>query len=73
MERLLDTKEAAEVLRVSAGTLEVWRCIGRGPRYFKIGRRVLYKQHDLEEYVNSCGVRPLESEIQQAMKSGNGR
>lgn len=66
MEKLLTTKEAAQILGLSAGTLEVWRCIGKGPRYFKVGRRVGYKQHDLEKYIESCSILPLELETQKA-------
>jgi hypothetical protein len=29
-------------------TLSQWRWNGRGPQFFKIGRRVLYKIHDIE-------------------------
>ncbi|NDV23844.1 AlpA family transcriptional regulator [Desulfovibrio sp. JC022] len=60
MQGLLSTKEAAEKLGLSPGTLEVWRCLGKGPRYIKIGRRVGYDLKDLDAYVESCKVLPLE-------------
>ena len=60
MQGLLNTKEAAEKLGLSPGTLEVWRCLGKGPRYIKIGRRVGYDLKDLDAYVESCKVVPLE-------------
>ncbi|HAS89510.1 MAG TPA: DNA-binding protein [Desulfovibrio sp.] len=60
MQGLLSTKEAAEKLGLSPGTLEVWRCLGKGPRYIKIGRRVGYDLKDLDAYVESCKVVPLE-------------
>ncbi len=47
----LNTKDAAEFLNLSAGTLEVWRCHGRGPRYAKLGKRVVYDKVDLEAFV----------------------
>lgn len=49
--RLLDTDEAAAVLRLSPGTLTVWRSLGRGPRYTKLGDRVLYSEKDIADYV----------------------
>ena len=60
MQGLLSTKEAAEKLGLSPGTLEVWRCHGKGGRYIKIGRRVGYDLKDLDTCVESCKLIPLE-------------
>jgi excisionase family DNA binding protein len=46
-------REAAEVLRLSERTLERMRLTGLGPAYVKAGRRVLYRQADLEKWVAS--------------------
>ncbi len=48
--RALNTQEAATYLGLSPGTLEVWRSLGKGPRYRKFGRRVLYEIKDLDAY-----------------------
>ncbi|BAH74966.1 helix-turn-helix transcriptional regulator [Solidesulfovibrio magneticus] len=50
MPRSLRTREAAEYLGVSPGTLEVWRCKGRGPRYYKLGKVVVYDPTDLDAF-----------------------
>jgi Helix-turn-helix domain len=53
---LLDLRtqaEAAEALRLSERTLERMRLTGLGPAYVKAGRRVLYRQADLEIWVAS--------------------
>lgn len=52
----LTTEEAAAYLRLQPGTLEVWRCRGRGPKYQKIGRRVIYDQTDLDDYASANTV-----------------
>jgi hypothetical protein len=52
----LTTEEAAAYLRLKPGTLEVWRCRGRGPKYQKIGRRVIYDQTDLNDYASANTV-----------------
>lgn len=52
----LTTAEAAAYLRLKPGTLEVWRCRGRGPKYQKIGRRVIYDQKFLDEYASAHTV-----------------
>ena len=48
---LLTTQDAAALLRVNPETLKVWRARGGGPRFAKLGRRVLYRQQDLEDFV----------------------
>lgn len=50
---LLDTKDAASVLGLSALTLCDWRCKGHGPRFVKIGHRsVRYRMGDLQAWLN---------------------
>lgn len=53
MQKALSTPEAAAYLGLSRGTLEVWRSLGKGPRYRKFGRRVLYELKDLDDYSTS--------------------
>ena len=36
--------------RISPRTLERWRWLGEGPRYLKIGGRVVYRLEDIETY-----------------------
>lgn len=38
----LTPKEAAHRLRVTTGTLSNWRVQGMGPKFIKVGRKVLY-------------------------------
>lgn len=48
---VLNTKEAAKYLRLSASTLNRWRCYGTGPKYLKLGRAVRYQQNELDAYL----------------------
>ena len=48
----LKTEEAAEFLRVKPTTLEQWRWNGKGPRYCKLGRSVIYRRADLEAFMD---------------------
>lgn len=50
MEEILNTPEVAVLTRTPAETLRYWRHIGKGPRSFKVGRRVLYKREDVQEW-----------------------
>ncbi|WP_418358455.1 helix-turn-helix domain-containing protein [Shewanella basaltis] len=53
MNTLLTPAEVARHLGVTAGTLSVWRCTGRYPlNFIKVGRRVMYRQSDVENFVN---------------------
>ena len=51
MVRLLTAREAAVALRLSERTLERLRVTGDGPAYSKLGRRVLYRECDLDAWV----------------------
>lgn len=63
MRKLVNTKQAAEILGLRPNTLEIWRCHKKGPKYVKLGRRILYDLGDLEEFTASCTVetRPITS------------
>jgi integrase len=43
----LDTTAAASLLESTVGTLQTWRWMGLGPRFPKIGRRVVYAEGDV--------------------------
>jgi excisionase family DNA binding protein len=54
---LLTPEQAAGILGVTAGTLNVWRATRRYPLPFvKIGRKVMYRTDDLERFVASRTV-----------------
>jgi hypothetical protein len=48
---LLSTRDAALTLQHSVRTLERWRLSGEGPQFVKAGRRVLYRECDLEAWL----------------------
>ncbi len=49
--RYLDTRQAAGYLGIGASTLNRMRVSGEGPRYSKLGRRVVYDPADLDSWV----------------------
>jgi hypothetical protein len=63
--RLLIESEASAHLRVSRSFLAKKRCTGGGPRFCKIGRRVLYDIADLDEFAEQ-GKRRSTSECAAA-------
>jgi DNA-binding transcriptional MerR regulator len=44
-------ESAAERLQTPVGTLRYWRHKGIGPRSARIGRRVVYRESDLEAFI----------------------
>jgi excisionase family DNA binding protein len=56
--RLLTEDEAADYLRVRPRTLQRWRQLGRGPKFTRAGRRVLYRMGDLEAYLREQERQP---------------
>jgi excisionase family DNA binding protein len=47
----MTTAEVAELLRTSPETVRWFRYVGKGPRSFKVGRRVLYDRSDVEAWL----------------------
>jgi predicted DNA-binding transcriptional regulator AlpA len=51
--KLLDVKEAAEYLGVAVQTLANYRSKRVAPNYIKIGKRVLYDQPVLDQFIDA--------------------
>ena len=52
-QRYLRTPDAARLVGLSIRTLEKHRIYGTGPRYSKLGGRVVYRVEDLQAWVES--------------------
>ncbi len=50
---LLTVAEAAQIVRRPEATLRFWRHQGEGPHSFKIGRRVMYRREDVENWLQT--------------------
>ena len=61
--RNLNQYQLAERWGISPRTLEQWRWQGKGPKYLKIGGRVVYRLQDVEHYeaqhLHANSVSPL--------------
>jgi hypothetical protein len=55
---------ASQIYGVNVGTLANLRSQRRGPKFFKVGRRVIYRVEDFEKWLTSSPVLTLDS-IQQ--------
>jgi hypothetical protein len=52
-EEKFDTGEAAKYTKLSASTLAKRRVFGGGPKYLKLGRRVVYSKRDLDNWLDA--------------------
>jgi hypothetical protein len=54
----LNERQAADYIGVVPGTLNTWRCRGRGPRFHRVsGKMIRYSVHDLDAFMASKVVR----------------
>jgi excisionase family DNA binding protein len=51
IQRYLTTNEVAEILRTPAETIRFWRARGKGPRATKVGRRLLFAEADVADWL----------------------
>ena len=62
MQKLLNTREVADLLGISPNTLDIWRTKNRGPKFIKVGRYVRYQQTDLENFIKDNKRGPNDTE-----------
>ncbi|GAA3703431.1 hypothetical protein GCM10022399_20040 [Terrabacter ginsenosidimutans] len=48
---LMTVDEVAEALRVPVATVRYWRAQGSGPKFVRIGKRIVCRRSDLERFV----------------------
>ena len=65
----LTQNEAAELLRLSPRTLERHRVAGTGPKFTKLGRRVVYRFSELEAWATERTFTST-SEADEALAAG---
>jgi len=73
-EFLLTSSEAATYLRLSPGTLAVWRSHGRGPKFLLVATQVRYLKVDLDAFVASCQTqRKVSPDVGRPVQKRRGR
>ena len=60
-------EEAAAILHVSRKTLTNWRVkrLSKGPKFFRSGRKILYRRVDIAAWVAGEIIDPEEKQVQQ--------
>jgi predicted DNA-binding transcriptional regulator AlpA len=65
IETFLDEKQLAQKLRISVGTLRLWRTEGKGPRFRKVGDQLVrYAPSDVNEWLSR---RPAGGDVSSAV------
>ena len=59
--KMVSPNEAAQMYSTAPGTLGNWRAAKRGPKFFKVGHKVLYQVDDLESFFTSSPVLTIDS------------
>jgi hypothetical protein len=54
----LTEKEFATIIRRSPETIRQWRRSGRGPRWIKIGGRILYEADSVKDFLRAAARSP---------------
>lgn len=52
-ETFLTQDDVAAMWNISTNTLRKWRWEGKGPKFVKLGARVVYRESDVLEYASS--------------------
>lgn len=55
---VVNDREAARFLGLAPQTLRNWRTNRRGPKYVRLGGRIVYRLADLNEFLNSGVINP---------------
>lgn len=62
-EKKYRSNEAEEVLGLRPGVLAVMRCRGRGPAFYKLGKRVVYGESQLRAWLQANARTTSESSV----------
>ncbi len=59
--RMVGTEEAEVLYSTPKGTLANWRSAKKGPKFYKVNRKILYKLEDLEDFFTATPVSTVDS------------
>lgn len=63
--------EAAEYLCLSKSSLDKMRCYGGGPKYYELGRAIIYNTDDLDAWRNERAVFGMNADNQNISSAEN--
>ena len=66
---VLHENQAARYLGLSVSTLRRWRRAQRGPSFVRISRTVLYRKHQLDEFLSKHTNNPNQNKDEEGEKN----
>lgn len=49
-DKYITTKELSKRWKINPNTIEHWRAVGFGPKFIRIGRKILYSLNSISEF-----------------------
>lgn len=49
-DKYITTKELSKRWKINPNTIEHWRSVGLGPKFIRIGRKILYSLNSISEF-----------------------
>ena len=50
----MTSAEVAQLTRAPESTVRYWRHCGTGPQSFRVGRRVIYRRAEVDQWIAAC-------------------
>lgn len=60
MSEKFNDKQAARRLGIAVQTLRNWRSMRKGPAYIRLGRRIIYRDQDLDAFEDANRIDPAQ-------------
>ncbi len=49
----VDDRDLEKLTKISRGTWQKWRVLGKGPKYYKFARRVVYRWREVQAWLEA--------------------
>jgi predicted DNA-binding transcriptional regulator AlpA len=59
----LSERDVAAMGLASVRTLQTWRLLNRGPKFYRVGRAVRYRINDIEAWLKTRAITPAGAEF----------
>lgn len=60
LDESLTTEDVAALCHTSPGTVHYWRTQGKGPKAYRVGRRLIFRRSDVEEWLERYASDPAD-------------